>query len=526
MKKYCLGLVLTLFTLTLAQTQPTFTKDIAPIIYDNCTICHRAGEIGPMSLTNYQEVKNWGSMIQYVTEIKYMPPWPPEKSYSTLLEERGLTAGEIQLIADWVDGGMLQGDPSLEPELPTFPTGSQVGEPDLVLSFAEAYEHGGDNRDQYQIFVLPTGLTEDRIVKAVELRPGNGKIVHHAIIGLDVSGQARIKDAQTSEYGYPSFGAFGVTPEELYAGYVPGTKARKYPVGTGSPMYAGSDLLIQMHYAPVAVTEYDSSTVNIFFADTDEEIGRHIQHEVMLPLPTTLLNGPFYMLPGDVKTFHGVWEVPNKISLLGITPHMHLLGKEWEVFAVSPAGDTTNLIHIPDWNFNWQGTYFFDRYQVLEAGTQIHALATYDNSADNPMNPNDPPAFVTWGEGTKDEMYFLPLTYVDYQPGDEDLTFTDDVLADVKDQVFAGAINTIDVLFPNPAEEALNIGFSLAERAKVSIDILDVNGRLVRVLSENQWYPPGKQLAREQIGDLEGGVYLLRVHGNDFSLSRTFTVLR
>ena len=526
MKKYFLGLIVSLMAIPLLQAQPTYTKDIAPIIYDNCSICHRSGEIGPMALTNYQEVKNWGSMIQYVTNIKYMPPWPPEKSYSTLLEERGLTNQEIQLIADWVEGGMLQGDPALEPAFPDFPTGSQVGEPDLVLSFAEAYEHAGDNKDQYQIFVLPTGLTEDRIVKAVELRPGNGKIVHHAIIGLDVTGQARIKDEQTSEYGYPAFGAFGVTPEELYAGYVPGTKAKKYPVGIGSPMYAGSDLLIQMHYAPVSATEWDSSTVNIFFADPDETIGRHVKHEVMLPLSNTLLNGPFYMLPGEVKTFHGVWEVPDKISLLGITPHMHLLGKGWDVYAVSPTGDTTNLIQIPDWNFNWQGTYFFDRFKVLETGTKIHALATYDNSADNPMNPNNPPAFVTWGEGTRDEMYFLPLTYVDYQPGDEDLTFTDDVLSDIDDFKNPISKNEIEVIFPNPAEEELNIGFYLSEQSRVNIEILDVNGRLVRAISDNQIYPAGKQLEKGQIGDLSSGVYLLRVQGSDFSMSEPFTVVR
>lgn len=526
MKRYFLSLLPGLLMAVWVQAQPTFTQDIAPIIYNNCSICHRTGEIGPMPLTNYQEVKNWGSMIRYVTEIQYMPPWPPEKSYSTLLEERGLSQQEIQLIADWVEGGMPEGDPNLTPAFPDFPTGSQVGEPDLVLSFAEAYEHAGDNRDQYQIFVLPTGLTEDRIVKAVEVRPGNRKIVHHAIIGLDVTGQARLKDAQTQEYGYPSFGAFGVTPEELYAGYVPGTKARKYPLGIGSPMYAGSDLLIQMHYAPVSATEYDSSTVNIFFADPDEVIDRHVQHEVMLPLANTLLNGPFYLLPGDVKTFHGVWEVPNKISLLGITPHMHLLGKSWEVYAVSPMGDTTHLIQIPDWNFNWQGTYFFDRFQVLEAGTKIHALATYDNSADNPMNPNNPPAFVTWGEGTRDEMYFLPLTYVDYQAGDEDLVFTDDILSDAENLGPQQARNEIEVIFPNPTEEVLNVGFSLSEPGHVNIEILDVNGRLLRSLAQNKIYPAGKQLEKGRIGNLSNGVYLLRISGAGFSLAEPFTVLR
>lgn len=526
MKKCFLSILLGSALFTTLAAQPTFTEDIAPIIYDNCGVCHRPGEIGPMPLTNYQEVKSWGSMIQYVTGIKYMPPWPPEKSYSTLLEERGLADEEIQLIADWVEGGMLEGDPNLAPEFPSFPSGSQVGEPDLVLSFAEAYVHAGDNRDQYQIFVLPTGLTTDRIVKAVELRPGNRKIVHHAIIGLDISGQARIKDAQTSEYGYPSFGAFGVEPEELYASYVPGTKAKKYPLGVGSPIYAGSDLIIQMHYAPVSAEERDSTTVNIFFAQEEETIGRHVQHEVMLPLPSTLINGPFYMLPGEVKTFHGVWTVPKKVSVLGITPHMHLLGQDWEVYAVSPGGDTTNLIKIPEWNFNWQGTYFFDRFQVLEPGTEVHALATYDNSADNPLNPNNPPAFVTWGEGTRDEMYFLPLTYVDYQAGDEDFTFGEDILSDVDDLDLQFPKNEIQIVFPNPASEALNIGFSLSQNGPVQIDILDITGRSLRLLQQGVQYPVGKHVLKGEIGDLPNGVYLLRMQGVDFAETKPFTVVR
>lgn len=514
------------FSFGVLSAQPTFSKDIAPIIYNNCGICHRPGEIGPMPLTNYQQVKNWASMIEYVTSIKYMPPWPPEKSYSTLLEERGLEDAEIQLIADWVAGGMQQGDPSLEPSFPNFPAGSQVGEPDLVLSFAESYVHGGDNTDQYQIFVLPTGLTEDKIVKSVELRPGNRKIVHHAIIGLDVTGEARSKDAQTVEYGFPSFGTFGVEPAELYAGYVPGTKARKYPERIGQPIYAGSDLVIQMHYAPIPVEEKDSSSVNLFFADAEETIDRFVKYEVMLPLPNTLLNGPFFLLPGDVKTFHGVWTVPDKISVLGITPHMHLLGQDWEVYAVSPSGDTTNLIKIPEWNFNWQGTYFFDRFKVLEPGTEVHALATYDNSENNPMNPNSPPAFVTWGEGTKAEMYFLPISYVDYQPGDEDIVFKEDVLADAEDLGLQFPANEIKIIFPNPTNGVLNIGFSLSKNTALHMEVLDLNGKVIRTLKQSNNYPVGNHLEKVNVGSLASGVYLLRLRGEGFSVTEKFSLVR
>ena len=273
--------------------QTTFNQHIAPIIYNNCTTCHRPGEIGPMSLTNYAEVKNWGSMIAYVTSIGYMPPWKPDPTFRHFLGERQLSTSEVELIADWVATGMPEGTNHPTPPAPSFPSGSQVGTPDLVLSFSQAYTHQGNNRDQYQVFVLPTGLTEDKVIKAIELRPGNTSIVHHALFALDVSGEARIRDAETPEYGYEEFGDFGVETVESYPGYVPGAKARIYPERIGQRMYAGSDLLVQMHYAPIPNDQTDSSTVNIFFADEAEQVDRFVDYQIMLPFGRTLTNGPF-----------------------------------------------------------------------------------------------------------------------------------------------------------------------------------------------------------------------------------------
>ncbi|MEM1358458.1 MAG: cytochrome c, partial [Bacteroidota bacterium] len=215
--------------------QVTFSEHIAPIIYKNCTGCHRPGEVAPIPFTNYEEVKNWANMIQYVTEIRYMPPWPPNREYSKFLGERYLTDEELQLIADWVTAGTPQGDPSLEPPLPTFSTGSQIGQPDLVLEMSESYEISGNNQDDYRVFVLPTNFTEDKEVAAIEFRPGNNRAVHHVLFAYDLTGQARQRDAQSpNTYGYASFGDFGIPGARYLSwGYVPGALPLVFPEGLG-----------------------------------------------------------------------------------------------------------------------------------------------------------------------------------------------------------------------------------------------------------------------------------------------------
>ncbi len=241
-----------------AHTQVTFTKNIAPIIYKNCSVCHRSGEIGPMSLSNYEEVKNWAETIQYVTSIRYMPPWKPDPEYSQFLGENYLTDLEIQQISDWVENGKIRGDLDDEPDFPDFPTGSQLGQADLVLEMEQSYLHKGNGRDEYRYFVIPTELTEDKVLKALEMRPGNKKIVHHALFFEDISGKAALNDAATPEYGFNGFGGFAgqntedILSQKQFPGYVPGQKARFYPDGLGQTLQAGSDLVVQVHYASLA----------------------------------------------------------------------------------------------------------------------------------------------------------------------------------------------------------------------------------------------------------------------------------
>ena len=524
MKKYLFSFFLAFFISSFTFGQTTFAKEVAPIIYNKCTTCHRTGEIGPFSLTSYEDAANRAAIIKDVVSTGYMPPWQPDPSYSHFLGEYYLTDEEKQTIIDWVDQGSEYGNSVDEPDLPDFPEGSLLGEPDLVLTFAETHLHPGNNDDEYRYFVLPTGLTEDRTIKAIELRPGNTQIVHHALFFEDTEGIAASYDAQTPEYGFIGFGGFGtdqVLNYDQYPGYVPGTKPIYYPDGFGQKLTAGSDLVIQMHYAPWPVDAEDKSSVNIFFADENEQVDRFVDDRIMLPSD---LPGGFFAFnipPNQVKEFHGRWNITQDISLIGLSPHMHYLGKSWEVWLDDPNGNTTNLIKIPDWDFNWQGGYYFPRLIPAMAGSTIHAVAVYDNTTDNPQNPSNPPKFVWWGEGTTDEMYYLPILSVPYRDGDEDIVFSDQTSS--VEEVDLSSGNWVKPIYPNPVTEgSISVDFHLERGAAVRIDVLDINGKLIRNIRRNEFFSLGNHKVLINTNGLTSGLHFVSITGNDISLTTKF----
>lgn len=506
--------------------QSTYADDIAPLIYKNCSNCHRPGEIGPFPMTNYDEVANWGQMIKHVTESRYMPPWKPDPSYSNFLGESYLTQDEIDMIGDWVDDGMPRGNANAEPEFPDYPTGSLLGEPDLVLSMAEAHLHRGNNRDSYYYFVIPTTLTEDRVVKAIEFRPGNPKIVHHALIFEDMNGIARATDAQTAEYGFESFGSFNGDENDIsflsgkqFNPYAPGQKATRYPDGLGQVLQAGADLAVQVHYAPSSTDEMDQSSLNIFFADENETIERYVDQHIMLP---TSIPGGFFgfiMQPNEVSTFTGTFDVPRDVSLMGIFPHSHLLGQEWEVHLEHTDGTRTNLISIPDWDFNWQSQYYYDRFIKAEAGSKIVARAVYDNTSANPNNPSSPPQLVFWGDRTKDEMFYMPFLYVPYREGDENIRFEDGVISVEENEIIG---NRLYSLTPNPVSGRVNINFHLKRGGPIDLSIMDANGRLVRQLRKGEFFDTGINSVEFLSDYLSSGLYILNIKGGDFEMTTKF----
>lgn len=519
------------FSSTNTTKAQTFTEDIAGIVYNQCSTCHRPGEIGPMNLTNYEEIKSYGHTIKAVTSLRYMPPWQPDSEYSRVMDENYLTDEQIESIATWVDNGMPQGPASAEPPFPDYPQGSLLGEPDLVLHFAETHIHKGDNKDEYRYFVLPTGLTEDKVLKAIELRPGNSKIVHHSLFFEDRSGTVATYDAQTPEYGFDAFSSsFDISQVlnyDQYPGYVPGTKPRYYPEGLGQMMHAGSDLVIQMHYAPSSVDESDLSSVNLFFADEGEDVDRIVEDRIMLPtdLPGGYLN--FTLLPEQTRSFHGTWNINQKISLMGLSPHMHLLGTDWEVYIEKPDGTRENLISIPEWDFNWQGAYYFPKFVVAPAGSTVHAIAGYDNTSENYNNPSIPPKFVYWGEGTSDEMYYLPLFYVAYEEGDEDVVF-EDVSTAVIDLSESQNQSRILPIQPNPvsSDQLVSIPFVLDRGQVIDISIYNINGQIIKKIRSGEFFSKGSHNAHFDSGQLAEGNYLVNLKSKYTNSSQKFVKVK
>ena len=574
------SILILLFAFSFSHAQTiTFSEHIAPIIYNNCTACHRAGEIGPIPFANYDEVAAYAATVQYVTQKRYMPPWKPDPNYSRHVGARTLSQSEIDLIARWVEDGFPQGDPALEAPLPDFPTGSVLGTPDLVLTMEEPFTIRGDSQDQYRIFVIPTGLTEDRAIAAVEFRPGNRQIVHHALIAADVTGTARQQDSETPEYGYESFGGFGSPIAVMLPSYTPGAHIVPFPQGVGQILPKNSDLLLQVHYAPWPIAESDQSSVNIFFKK--EPLEREVGLIAILPFSSDRLSaipdnlgrlaevlerlgvkvsnladfinlaasakdlfdarpqiakrefeGNFIIPANEIKTFRSTLTINQDISLMSIYPHMHLLGKSCEVYAVDPQGERTNLLLIADLDFNWQGSYTFTHFQKITAGSKIHASVTYDNTAGNPLNPNIPPRGMSWGEKTTDEMLIVAMQYVPYQPGDENIALAPNVL-DTDTAVAAGSstqgpLPTRAVLYPpypNPFNPMTQIRFAVPGLTMVRLEVFDILGQRVDVVV-NEVLDAGSHTAIFDGAGLASGVYIVRLAIPGEAVERRITLLR
>ena len=302
----------------------TFTKDVAPILFTQCVTCHRPGEVAPFSLTSYKDAKKRAGQIADVTENRFMPPWMAEKGHGDFVGERRLSDEQIKVLRAWADAGAPEGDPAQLPPLPTFPDGWTLGQPDLVLKMSESYELKAEGRDVFRVFVIPTNLTEDKYVRAVEFRPGNRKIVHHALFFLDNSGTARKLDAQDPGPGYSRMGGPGFLPTGGLGGWAPGFTPFNLPKGVGRPVRKGADLVIQVHFHPSGKVETEQSTIGLFFTKEPPE-------KILIPFPRAArrkINIP----PGE-KTFevNDSFTVPADTTLIGITPHAHLLCKEIKV---------------------------------------------------------------------------------------------------------------------------------------------------------------------------------------------------
>ncbi len=394
-----------------AEISPvTFARDIAPIIYSNCTICHRPGEAAPFPLLTYDDVSKRARMIAAVTESRYMPPWKPKADFGHFVHERRLTSREIDLIQQWAQAGGPMGEASDAPPPPQFASGWRLGEPDIVLKMSDSFPIPAAGRDIYRAFVLPLDLKQDAYVAGIEFRPGAATVVHHAIFYLDRNGVGKTRDAADPLPGYASFGGPGFLPTGSLGGWAPGSQPHRLPEGTGRFVAKGSDVVMQIHYHPDGVARNDQSTLAIYLQKTP------VQRQVAtIPLVNREIDIP----AGEANYIRTArFALPIDTTIIGVTPHMHLVGREMVVTAALPDGNIVPLVHIDDWDFKWQEQYRFAKPISLPAGTVLQLSARFDNSADNPNNPNSPPRRVRRGEQTTDEMCMAFIEYVSESPAD------------------------------------------------------------------------------------------------------------
>jgi mono/diheme cytochrome c family protein len=382
----------------------TFSEHIAPILYDNCVTCHRPGEAAPFSLISYEDAAKRASLLADVTKSRYMPPWHAEPGFGDFADERRLTDAQIDSIAEWVKQGMPRGSAAM-PKLPAFTEGWQLGKPDLVLEMPEAFDIPADGPDLYRNFAIPTGLTEDKWVRAVEYRPGSRRVVHHALFGFARGGA--VKELIPSE-AKPGFG--GAMPVRFIPAFAPagdlggwavGTTPRFLPENLSWTMNKGSDFILQLHLHPTGKPEKERSTVGLYFANTPPP--RKVRETMAPGLFGALANIDIpagekaYVVKGTARTFANM-------RAYSVLAHAHYLGKEMKAVATFPDGTTKPLLWIKDWDFNWQDRYVYKQPVDLPKGTRIDVTITYDNSADNPHNPCNPPRRVQWGVQSYDEM--------------------------------------------------------------------------------------------------------------------------
>ncbi|MEZ6088465.1 MAG: redoxin domain-containing protein [Pirellulaceae bacterium] len=391
---------------SVAGSEVTFTRDIAPLIQTRCQNCHRPGQVAPFALTNYNEVARHAEMILEVTKRRIMPPWiPGPKSAHRFVGERWLSDRELMLIDRWVELECPEGDVANLPPSPHFAEGWQLGQPDLVVRMDEPFTIPADGPDLLQNFVLSVKIPEDKLVAAVEFHPGNKRVVHHAVLFLDDKGAARKLDSATPEPGYSNFGGPGFLPSGALGGWSVGNTARRLPNEMGRYLKQGSDLVAQVHYHPTGKEETDQSEIGLYFVK--KPVAESLKEPAKLVGSIWMANYEMDIPAGESDYRRSTrYVLPKDVLLVGIVPHMHLLGKSMRVTASQPGKPENVLIDIPEWNYNWQDEYYYERPIRLAAGTELVVEASFDNSSDNPSNPSSPPRRMTWGEETTDEMLF------------------------------------------------------------------------------------------------------------------------
>src|SRR5579871_5743628 len=326
------------------QGIPTFSRDVAPLLYQHCASCHHPGEVASFPLLSYQDAKKRAKLIAEVTAKRYMPPWLPAAGYVHFAGERRLTSSEIDTIGRWAEAGAPEGDPGAAPSQPHFPEGWQLGTPDLTVRMPQPFTIAADGPDQYMCFVIPLGLNANKYVRAMEFRPQARSVVHHALFLLDAAHIGR----KLGE-SYPCFGTPGFLPSGALGGWTPGMQPVRMPNGLQEILRKGSDLVMQVHYHPIGKAETDQSELGLYFTDQPP-----VKWVADIPLGSNHIDIPAGDRSYKVRDH---FTLPVDVKAIGIIPHAHYICKKMEGWAILPDGRKQWLLRIDDWDFNWQEQY-------------------------------------------------------------------------------------------------------------------------------------------------------------------------
>ncbi len=469
--KRILTLTLLLFvSSTLFAQTATWNDGVGKIIYNSCANCHHEGGIGPFNLMSYDDAVDRSESIKYHTQDRHMPPWKADPSYTHFIGERRLSDEQVNLIAEWVDNGTPLGT-GVSPVPPTIKTGSQLNRLDQT-TIAPKYTVQ-KTTDDYRTFVMPTAHSSLKYINAIEFIPSNAGIVHHIILYHDPSSYSRNLDNLDPGPGYESSGTGAESPNAKLIGlWTPGAGVFYLPENMGYELPVGTDLVMEIHYAPNSNAKADSTTINFKYTSTSPV--RVVKMDMPLyHFPPVLQQSALTIPANTVKDFsqRAISSNTQDLSVVGIFPHMHLIGKSYKIYTTKGT-DTTKLINIPEWDFHWQGFYTFQKLIKIPRQSLIQSKATYDNTTNNPHNPSNPPITVSAGENTKDEMMVTFIAYTAYQAGDENIILDSTLINTGISENRKSQI----VVYPNPANNQVTI--SSDEEIKI-IRLYYLDGRLI-----------------------------------------------
>jgi Copper type II ascorbate-dependent monooxygenase, C-terminal domain len=377
-----------------AFAQPVFYKDILPILQTHCQECHRPGEIAPMPFLTYAETRPWAKAIREQTIARKMPPWFADPSFGHFANDRSLSQAEIDTLAAWVNAGAPAGDPKQAPPPRQWPQGWNIGTPDEIFEMPTAFHVPATGAVDYQYLILPTHFTTDRWIQKVEVRPSNRSTVHHAVVYIREPGSKWLEGERPQiPFSVPI--AKGFTTSDILMVYTPGNSFDYWNSGIAKRVKAGSDLVLQMHYTANGAAAEDRTRIGIVFAKEPPK-------QAVLSLQMS--NDRFVIPPGDSNYRVQVsGTLPNDALLISMFPHMHLRGKGFQYLITAPNGHVETLLQVNHYDFQWQLNYRLAEPRLIKAGTHLTWVGYFDNSPNNPGNP-DPTAEVRYGEQSWQEM--------------------------------------------------------------------------------------------------------------------------